>query len=61
MDELKAKLLKNLEETGYPVELKVDNILWKYGWHVEYHNAYYFDEDEQKGQDRYTSLPGHTF
>lgn len=48
---LKAKLLKNLEETGYPVELKVDNILWEYGWRVEYHNAYYFDEDEQKGRE----------
>lgn len=48
---LKAKLLKNVEETGYPAELKADNILWECGWRVEYHNGYYFDEDEQKGRE----------
>jgi hypothetical protein len=48
---LKAKLLKNLEGTGFPVELKVDGILWESGWRVDKHNGYYFDEDEQKGRE----------
>lgn len=49
-DDLKAKLLKNLEETGYPLELQVGGILSKYGWRVD-HNSYYIDEDEQKGRE----------
>ena len=49
-DELKAKLLKSLEETGYPLELKVGNIFSKRGWNVE-HNRYYVDEDEKKARE----------
>ena len=49
-NDLKAKLVKNLEETGYPVELKVGDILSKNRWWVE-HNRYYIDEDEQKGRE----------
>lgn len=46
----KARLLKHLEETGYPLELRVGGILSKYGWRVD-HNTYYIDEDEQKGRE----------
>lgn len=49
-DNLKTRLLRQLEETGYPVELKVGNILSSHGWNVE-HNRYYIDEDEQKGRE----------
>lgn len=49
-DDLKAKLLKHLEKTGYPLELQVGGILSQYGWTVE-HNRYYIDEDEQKGRE----------
>jgi len=49
-DELKASLQKHLEETGYPLELIVGNILSKHGWSVE-HNRYYVDEDEKKSRE----------
>ncbi len=48
--DLKARLLKHLEETGYPLELQVGGILSKHGWRVD-HNSYYIDEDEQKGRE----------
>ncbi len=49
-NDLKARLLKHLEETGYPLELQVGGILSQYGWRVD-HNSYYIDEDEQKGRE----------
>jgi len=50
-EDLKTKLLRQLEETGYPVELKVGNILLEHGWTQVEHNRYYIDEDEKKGRE----------
>lgn len=50
-NELKTKLLRKLEETGYPVELKVGSIFSSYGFKQVQYNRYYMDEDEQKGRE----------
>lgn len=50
-NDLKGKLLKHLEETGYPVELRVGSIFSSCGIHNLEHNRYYIDEDEQKGRE----------
>ena len=50
-DELKTKLLKRLEETGYPVELRVGSIFSSCGIPNLHHNRYYVDKDEQKGRE----------
>lgn len=46
----KNKLIKEIEKTGYPTELKVGNILTKYLWGVRY-NRYYIDRDKQEGRE----------
>ena len=48
--EIEAKLIRYLDKTGYPIELRVGGIFEKYGWRVN-HNSYYVDEDEQKGRE----------
>ena len=48
--DLKEKLREHLKSTGYPLELRVGNILSSHGWIVD-HNRYYIDEDEQKGRE----------
>jgi hypothetical protein len=50
-NDLRPKLLRNLEETGYPVELRVGNIFASCGFNNLEHNRYYIDEDEQKGRE----------
>lgn len=50
METLKEKLLKDIKETGYPLELQISNIFEKNGWDV-LHNAYYIDKDEKKGRE----------
>ena len=49
--DLRAKLLKKLEKTGYPTELEVGNIFASCGFSNVEHNRYYIDEDEQKGRE----------
>jgi len=51
MDEsLRDKLLKDINKTGYPIELQVGDIFSRDGWNVEY-NRYYLDREEQKGKE----------
>ena len=50
-NELRTKLLRKLEETGYPVELKAGSIFSSYGFRAVDYNRYYMDEDEQKGRE----------
>ncbi|MDF9449914.1 hypothetical protein [Bacillus toyonensis] len=48
--DLKEKLLKDIQKTGYPLELKITNIFNKYGWRTR-SNSYYIDKDENKGRE----------
>jgi len=47
---LKVKLTRDLEATGYPVELRAGNAFAISGWTVHY-NVYYTDWDERKGRE----------
>ena len=47
---LREKLLKDIQKTGYPVELGVGDIFSRQGWGVQY-SRYYVDRDEQKGKE----------
>jgi len=42
--------MRDLEKTGYPVELRAGNAFARAGWSVHY-NAYYTDWDERKGRE----------
>jgi hypothetical protein len=49
-EQLESKLIKDIEKTGYPVELRAGNAFAKAGWNVQY-NTYYTDWDEGKGRE----------
>jgi len=42
--------MRDLEKTGYPVELRAGNAFASSGWNVQY-NVYYTDWDERKGRE----------
>ncbi len=44
------KLIKSINKTGFPLELKVGNCFDKKDWNVSY-NKYYLDDDERKGRE----------
>jgi hypothetical protein len=48
--QLEANLIKDLEKTGYPAELRAGNVFARSGWTVHY-NVYYMDWDEKKGRE----------
>jgi len=48
--ELHEKVRKQLEKTGYPLELKIGNVMLRHGFTVQ-HNRYYLDKDENKGRE----------
>lgn len=48
---MKDKILKEIQKTGYPLELQVGNIFSKCGWPNIHYNRYYLDRDEQKGRE----------
>ena len=47
---MEKKIHEEIIKTGYPIELKVGNMLTKRKWNVSY-NKYYLDQDEQKGRE----------
>ncbi len=49
-EDFRHKLLADIKKTGYPIELEVGNIISKHSKNVNY-NQYYFDKDEQKGNE----------
>ena len=49
-ENLKEKLLKEVQKTGYPLELKVGDIFSKRDWGLQY-CRYYLDKDEHKGKE----------
>lgn len=48
--QLEVNLIKDLEKTGYPVELRAGSVFARSGWSVDY-NVYYTDWDEGKGRE----------
>lgn len=50
-NDLSDKLLKNLKETGFPIELRVGDIFLSRGITNLECNRYYIDEDELKGRE----------
>jgi hypothetical protein len=50
VDDLRSKLLKDIEQTGFPTELKVSKIFQARGWSVN-ENTYFIDQDENKGRE----------
>jgi hypothetical protein len=50
VDELRSKLLKDIEQTGFPTELRVSDIFQACGWVVN-ENTYFIDQDENKGRE----------
>lgn len=49
-DELYSNLLRDIKDTGYPLELKIAKFFTKARWHVQ-HSSYYIDKDEGKGRE----------
>jgi hypothetical protein len=50
LDDLKQKVLKAVEETGFPLELRVSRLLQQHDCLVA-NNVYYLDPDEGKGRE----------
>ncbi|MBO1306137.1 hypothetical protein JZO70_08190 [Enterococcus sp. 669A] len=48
--DFKSKLLKDIEETGFPFEMEISSMLRNRGWHVS-NGSYYIDKDENKGRE----------
>jgi hypothetical protein len=48
--DIKTNLMRDLEKTGYPVELRAGNVFARSEWNVQY-NVYYTDWDERKGRE----------
>jgi hypothetical protein len=48
--DIKTNLIRDLEKTGYPVELLAGDAFARAGWTVDY-NVYYTDWDEGKGRE----------
>lgn len=49
-EQLRTNLMRDIEKTGYPIELQAGNTFSRSGWNVQY-NAYYTDWDEKKGRE----------
>ena len=49
-EEFHIKLLNDIKETGYPLELKIANKFRNNSWQLKY-NSYYVDKDEKKGRE----------
>jgi hypothetical protein len=49
-DDLKDKILAEINKTGFPLELRVSKLLHGNGYHVA-NNLYYIDRDDNKGRE----------
>jgi hypothetical protein len=49
-EQLKEKLLKDLKETGFPLEMEISKHLQTENWSVT-NGSYYIDKDENKGRE----------
>lgn len=49
-ESLESRVLKDIEKTGFPLELRVSNRFIEAGYYVQ-HSVYYVDRDEQKGRE----------
>src|SRR5712692_499226 len=54
MPDYLTNLKETILESGFPIELEVDDILRGHGWHT-FPNHYYFD-DEQGGEEKSREL-----
>src|SRR5256885_4276326 len=50
MDDLSLKILKEIETTGYPAELRASAVFASQKWNTS-ENAYFIDQDENKGRE----------
>lgn len=48
--DLRQKLIKDIMDTGFPLEMQVSSILNQQGWKVT-NGAYFIDKDENKGRE----------
>lgn len=46
----KAEILRAIDQTGFPLELRISEILQSRAYHVA-NSLYYVDEDENKGRE----------
>ncbi|QSO52344.1 hypothetical protein JZ785_27080 [Alicyclobacillus curvatus] len=49
-EEIKSKIMNEIMNHGFPLELEIASTFSRHSWHVE-HNSYYIDMDEQKGRE----------